>query len=251
MRRSMSMLVLLVMTGWLANAPLGAQTAPAGSKQSNLSPEKGKEGSSAAVSLLDQAMVLVGYARENESPVAMLTAVQMIRRVRAQEGTGRLGTKQSEAQKTSEQPKEGKKGETPTPTMDAQKLLAEAKTWAKGNEHLLALIGAEAAQPGNASGGTLGVPGGAIYHTDRVLPFRADSYTLTFRGGEVARVAVVGDGDTDLDLYVYDENGNLIGSDTDATDRCLVQFTPRWTGQFRIRITNSGWVYNQYVLMTN
>ena len=37
----------------------------------------------------------------------------------------------------------------------------------------------------------------------------ADLYKIAFRGGEVARAAVSGDGDTRLDLYVYDENGNL------------------------------------------
>ncbi len=67
----------------------------------------------------------------------------------------------------------------------------------------------------------------------------------------MARVAVIGDGDTDLDLLVYDENGNLIASDTDYTDKCLVEFAPRWTGTFLVRVVNNGYVHNNYLLLTN
>jgi hypothetical protein len=89
-------------------------------------------------------------------------------------------------------------------------------------------------------------------HYDSVRAGGTDSYRdLRFVGGEVARVAVVGDGDTDLDLYVYDENGNEIVRDDDYTDRCVVQFNPRWTGRFIIKIVNRGSVYNRYALMTN
>ena len=61
-------------------------------------------------------------------------------------------------------------------------------------------------------------------------------------------VAILGDGDTDLDLYVYDENGNEIVSDTDGTDQCYVSWYPKWAGQFRIEIKNLGRVSNQYCL---
>ena len=64
-------------------------------------------------------------------------------------------------------------------------------------------------------------------------------------------MTVVGDGDTDLDLYVYDQNGNLIDKDVDYTDNCVCTFVPRWTGLFVIKIVNRGSVYNRYVLRTN
>ena len=73
-------------------------------------------------------------------------------------------------------------------------------------------------------------------------------YTALFKGGEPAAVYVEGDGDTDLDLYVFDENANLIGKDEDDTDECLVRFTPRWTGKFHIVVVNRGDVYNQFLL---
>jgi hypothetical protein len=77
------------------------------------------------------------------------------------------------------------------------------------------------------------------------------NYTMTFRGGERAEIAVVGDGATDLDLYVYDENGNLIVCDEGPTDRCFVRWTPRWTGRFRIEVRNLGSTWNRYALATN
>ena len=82
-------------------------------------------------------------------------------------------------------------------------------------------------------------------------PQSTDVYTVTFRNGQEAWVYVSGDGDTDLDLYIYDENGNLIDSDTDSTDECLCTFTPRWTGQFKIKIKNRGNVYNEYQITTS
>jgi len=96
-----------------------------------------------------------------------------------------------------------------------------------------------------------GADGGPRSNGTNVLAHRSDTYTIRFRAGEVARVAVIGDGDTDLDLYVYDEFGNLIGSDADYTDQCIVTWVPRWTGVFTIQVVNRGNVYNVYRLQTN
>jgi hypothetical protein len=111
---------------------------------------------------------------------------------------------------------------------------------------LLALVTAAAAQ--SASAGRLPT---SVIHRDRVEARGSDRYTMTFEGGEVAFVTVSGDGDTDLDLFVYDESGHLVASDIDPGDDCVAVFTPRWTGRFTIVIRNHGPVYNRYVLMTN
>jgi len=89
---------------------------------------------------------------------------------------------------------------------------------------------------------------GAVRHTDRVLAGYTDVYHEIFHSNETVNLWVSGDGDTDLDLYVYDENGNLICSDTDTTDEMLCSWTPRWTGEFRLEIVNLGDVYNQYTI---
>jgi len=88
--------------------------------------------------------------------------------------------------------------------------------------------------------------GGSRYDVHRVAAYGTDVFHVGYYGGESASVIIDGDGDTDLDLFVYDEFGNLIGADTDGTDFCVVRFTPGWTGSFRIEVQNLGSVYNQY-----
>ncbi len=72
---------------------------------------------------------------------------------------------------------------------------------------------------------------------------------VTCRGGELTRLLV--DGDTDLDVYVYDENGNLIGKDEDPADTCVATWFPRSTGEFTIRVVNRGSVSNRYIIIVN
>ena len=86
---------------------------------------------------------------------------------------------------------------------------------------------------------------------ERVQARSTDFYAVTFRRGEIARVALSGDGDTDLDLYVFDESGNLIASDEDGSDDCYVSWVPRWTGSFTIKVVNRGYVANDYTILTN
>jgi hypothetical protein len=74
------------------------------------------------------------------------------------------------------------------------------------------------------------------------------SITLTCRGGEQTRVCVRGDGSTDLDLYVFDDSGRLLGSDTGSGDHCHVNFRPDWTGRVTLRIVNLGWMSNRYTV---
>ena len=129
-------------------------------------------------------------------------------------------------------------------SLDPAKLLADAKALAGTDGVLLALID-------DVNTNVRGAVGGSKYSYTRVEARSTDSYNIRFRANEVAIVTVIGDGDTDLDLYVYDNNGNLIDSDTDYTDNCVCTWTPRWTGNFRIRVVNRGNVYNQYILRTN
>lgn len=80
---------------------------------------------------------------------------------------------------------------------------------------------------------------------------RTHWFEMTFEGSESALIIVSGDGDTDLDLYVYDEFGNEVASDNDWTDQCLVSWTPIWTGKFTIKVVNRGGRANLYRLRTN
>lgn len=75
------------------------------------------------------------------------------------------------------------------------------------------------------------------------------TWEYTFRANTEAKVTVNGDGDTDIDVFIYDENGNLITKDDDTTDYCICRWTPKWTGKFTIKVKNLGNVYNRCHLL--
>lgn len=66
------------------------------------------------------------------------------------------------------------------------------------------------------------------------------SWDLWLPSDEVTRITVRGDGDSDLDAYLLDENGNVVDFDDDYTDLCLLTVKPRWTGAFTLVIVNHG-----------
>lgn len=54
-----------------------------------------------------------------------------------------------------------------------------------------------------------------------------------YAGTEYVLVAAGDDNAYDLDLRLYDENGNLVAWDYRAASDAAVTITPRWTGPFR------------------
>jgi hypothetical protein len=96
-----------------------------------------------------------------------------------------------------------------------------------------------------------GAVSGPNFTSTQVLANSTDVFHVSFAGGQQATVAISGDGDTDLDLYVYDENGNLVASDLSTSDTAAVSWTPSWTGDFRIEVKNRGSVYNAYSILTD
>ncbi|MDR2774434.1 MAG: hypothetical protein LBC19_06770 [Tannerella sp.] len=117
---------------------------------------------------------------------------------------------------------------------------------ADGDQTLLALI-----DQAQKSAKTRGAVGGTKHASSHVSAGSTDEYVIRFRSGELAAVYVSGDGDTDLDLYVYDSYGNLIVSDTDYSDECVCLWIPKTTESYKIRIKNRGDVYNAYTIVTN
>lgn len=76
-------------------------------------------------------------------------------------------------------------------------------------------------------------------------------YEWTFAGGESATVYVEGDTNTDLDLFVYDKEGNLIVSDEGDGDMCEVEWTPAETTTYIVRLKNLGDTENYYYIESN
>jgi hypothetical protein len=107
------------------------------------------------------------------------------------------------------------------------------------------------------------VKSGILYGKVKLLGFRGgirieDSDTL--REGESkryepvlyrgTRYAFFGVGDEhirDLDIYIYDMDGNLLAHDSDNGDTAITVFAPRSTGQFKVIVKNfrgdAGWYH--------
>ena len=64
-------------------------------------------------------------------------------------------------------------------------------------------------------------------------------------------VTVMGDGETDLDLYIFDEDDNLVAYDTDYTDTCYCNFTAETSGNYTIAVVNLGTFVNYFSLNIN
>jgi hypothetical protein len=191
-----------------------------------------------AAILLANDLAMYGY--QNNSASSLIEAASILTRIPTRE----LAVEKKE---------EGEKSENETtkaekPEFTPESLLADAKELAAGNATLLAMISSVEKTLGAQTRGAVGGPQvgrGTIYANSYI------DYFINFIGGHFAEVAVVGDGDTVLDLYIYDQNGNLITSDTRYLGNAYVSWYPRWTGTFRIRLVNRGNVYNNFGIATN
>ena len=96
-----------------------------------------------------------------------------------------------------------------------------------------------------------GREGGPGVEVTSVVAFGSDTYQVSFVSEQPASVCVRGDGHTVLRICVYDEYGNLICTNTDDGNGCVLAWTPRWTGSFTIQVENEGAVDNHYTIDTN
>ncbi len=229
-------LPLVASAGESGGAPNEATTA-------GKAPEAGS-----SVDKLKMGADLADMGREQKSPEMLLSAAQILASVPA-EGREPKKTEKAADKAGEKDAKATEKADQPAPTLDPAKLQQEALVLAQasGDKGLTKYVEAQIKK----GVGTRGASGGAKYTVTKVNAGSTDIYNVEFRGGELAEVAISGDGDTDLDIYVYDEYGNSIATDTSYGDTGHVSWYPRWTGGFRVEVRNNGMVYNQYVLITN
>jgi hypothetical protein len=63
---------------------------------------------------------------------------------------------------------------------------------------------------------------------------------LAFSAGKEVIATTKGDKETDVHLFVYDENKKEVGKDTSPGPKCEVKFTPAKDGKFKFVVRNSG-----------
>jgi hypothetical protein len=135
-------------------------------------------------------------------------------------------------------------GEAAAP-VSAEAMFATALDLAAGDETLTGLIEDARAE------GSRGRIGGAVTWQSGLPAGAIDVWEIPFYGNSYAEIAVIGDGDTDLDLVLTDENGNVICYDVTLSDQIYCDFVPAWDGYFYVTVENTGPVRNTYYLLTN
>jgi hypothetical protein len=63
---------------------------------------------------------------------------------------------------------------------------------------------------------------------------------LAFSAGKEVIATTKGDKESDVHLFVYDENKKEVGKDTSPGPKCEVKFTPAKDGKFKLVVRNSG-----------
>lgn len=197
-----------------------------------------------AVSLSNAAMELAREGREVNDPLLLLAAARVLLSVGARDGDGEVSSEPLPADAPAASGGASEKADAERRDLAAS-LIADARLLARGDATVIALA---SAVENTASKGSVTGPG-AYY--PRVDARSTTTISERYRGGQLAEAAIYGDGDTDVDLYVYDQNGNLICADTRSSDRGYCRWVPAWTGTYYIQLRNYGGVYNDVQLRVN
>jgi hypothetical protein len=91
--------------------------------------------------------------------------------------------------------------------------------------------------------------GGNRHYSGLLTPGNSDTYFVSVNGQEYTDFRVTGDGNSDLDCYVYDSSGSLVSSDTDYTDTCAMRISARYEATVRLVVKNNGRLYDAYSAM--
>lgn len=218
--------------------PAFAQTttteAPAAAKGPNV--KSSATGTKGAVATLAMAQDLYTLGMANKDALTVLTAAKLAGSVEVKEVERKKETKGTELAGEAE----GK--DLP---VDAAAMMASAKELAGEDEVLAGLVEDAMVEAGR------GRVGGASSTLSRLPAGQTDTWEVPFYGDSYAELAVVGDGDSNLDVLVTDENGNTICYDVSWSDQIYCDFVPSWNGYFYVTVQNNGGSRNSYYLMTN
>lgn len=199
---------------------------------------------SEGIDAISLAMDMAAYGHKTEDASVLIKAADILvstpTQAMPEDRIGEQGEPQGEVAE-----KEGKHCFCP------KHMLAEAKELAGDDAQLLAQIEAVEKKMAAQAEGTRGAEGGPIEYVGRVNAYSYNLYTIPFRGYELGEVAIIGDGDTDLDLYVYDGDGDLGVYDNSYGSNCYVNFTPLGDQTVTVKVVNRGNVYSDFILLTN
>jgi hypothetical protein len=82
----------------------------------------------------------------------------------------------------------------------------------------------------------------------RLVGRKDNVHKMSVKAGQNIAVMVNGDGSTNLDVWVYDTDGDLVDSGEGVDDQEKVRFEAEQTGTYTIRVSNLGQEINTYQL---
>jgi len=92
----------------------------------------------------------------------------------------------------------------------------------------------------------IGTANAGIRGGDRLRGKHYQDTSVTLYAGTTYKIALDGDGSTDLDIFVYDDNGDRVAADMSSADDAVIHLAVYRTGTFRIRVKNLGRTANIY-----
>ena len=186
---------------------------------------------------INLASQLIRYGYQTKSAVSLILAVQLFRNIEAEYKTIVATKVEVSSSQENDSQKKAKM------SFDEKQIIEDATVFASGNANILNLLkDLQTKTRGTSPGKYLDRQ---VY--DCVNAGSTDVWKVRLRGAERVYVYIMGDGDTDLDAFVYDLDGNLVADDS-WYDGEPINFIPRRTGEYSIRIKNLGKVYNCYTM---
>ncbi|MBP6736419.1 MAG: hypothetical protein KA139_03220 [Rhodobacteraceae bacterium] len=220
----------------LATTALVTLTLPVMAENKGPNVDTSATGTKGGVATLAMAQDLYALGMANKDALTVLTAAKLAASVEVKEVEQKKKTEGTETA--------GQEDGVDAP-VDAATMMASAKELAGEDEVLAGLIEDAEAE------GSRGRIGGASSTLSRLPAGQTDVWEVPFYGNSYAELAVVGDGDANLDVLVTDENGNTICYDVSWSDKVYCDFVPSWNGYFYVTVQNNGSRRNSYYLMTN
>ncbi|WP_428151151.1 hypothetical protein [Brevundimonas sp.] len=204
---------------------LALTAAPAGSQVRSAPPAPDPDLEARAITQIVTAAEVADWARERRDARAMIVAARMLSEIRTRRENG------------------------DEPFLTQAGLLEEAESFAGGDRDLLDEISRERSPDKGVRASPFGA--GPIVVVRRLRARETYSFTIEARRNEVLRVAAIGDGDTNIDLALRDQNGAVICADGSRDHYPVCTVARPQAGPIRIEIVNRGEVWSRVQILTN
>lgn len=203
---------------------VGLAVTPAGS-QIRTAPPPDPDDEAQAITQMVTAAEVADWARDRRDAEAMIVAARMLGEVRTRRENG------------------------DEPFLTTSILLEEAEAFASNDQALLDRIYRLRSPPKGVRTSPFGA--GPIVVVRRLRARETYGFNIEARRNEVLRVAAIGDGDTNIDLTIRDQDGAVICSDGSRDHYPVCTVTRPQAGTLRIEVVNRGGVWSRVQILTN